>query len=597
MLQKLPWQDKRFTAALGFPTALCLQYVLALPADSFAYSNSWLAAAVWVVYALAAAHITHGPDWPQTARRWLGAGAVYSLFFALALVLGAQLETAGGIAYTAWPRWLAVPVLGLAAAPCLAWLLARLEAGEKGAARAAAADRHGFIRIWLVLMLAWTVTLLAAWPGYFAYDAGSEYNMVASGEYSGHHPLAHVLLLGGAVHGLGEGVLGSANAGITVFVVVQMALLAALFAGVLCTLRRLGVRRRVCALGLAFLALFPTVTMFAVCTTKDVLFSAGVVLLTALLLFCARDPAAFWARRGSAVLFALASALVVLMRNNGMYAWAVFAVLFAIVYRRWWRRWLAALLAVPVLYLGVNAGLGALLHVRPGETREMLSVPMQQLARVYNLAPETFTEPERVWLLGLIEEEYLTDYRPKLADNVKNGFSDEVFNSDPRTFLHVWVKAGLRRPDLYIDAFLMNTYQYWYPDTCVDGYAPSGAFPYTAYFETHTESPGEAHSLIPPLAAFYHKVGLEFYVQKLPVIGTLFTPGFWLWGWLLAAVYLWVRGGRRQVFALLPMALVFGTVLLGPIALVRYVLYLYFGIPLLLALLIDGGRFLEPVSE
>lgn len=182
--------------------------------------------------------------------------------------------------------------------------------------------------------------------------------------------------------------------------------------------------------------------------------SARLVLLTALLLSCAKDPARFWTGCGNAALFALASILVVLMRNNGIYAYAVFAVVFALVYRHWWRRWLAALLAVTAAYIGVNAGLGTLLGVEPGETREMLCVPMQQLARVYNVAPETYTELERVWLLDLIQEEYLTDYRPKLADNVKNGFSDELFKADPRTFLHVWVKTGLRRPDIYFDAFL-----------------------------------------------------------------------------------------------------------------------------------------------
>lgn len=125
----------------------------------------------------------------------------------------------------------------------------------------------------------------------------------------------------------------------------------------------------------------------------------------------------------------------------------------------------------------------------------------------------------------------------------------------------------------------MNTYQYWYPDTVIDGYVPGGIYQATAYFEAYAERPSAQRSLIPPLAEFYRKVGLEFYVQRVPVLAALFTPGFWLWAWLLAAAYLAARGARRQLLALLPVALVFGTVLLGPVALVRYVLYFYFGVP------------------
>lgn len=593
MLYKLPWQNKRFAVLLGLLAALCLPCAIALPEGNLIYTNSWLAAAVFAAYALAVGHYTAGPQWPAHARRYLPAALVLGTAFALALVLGAQLETAGCIDYAAWPRWLAVPVLGMAFAPCLVRLMAGLEVCGAPHREAPAGVRY-FFKVWLLLILAYTVALLAVWPGFFAYDAASEMNMVLNNRYSGHHPLAHVLLLGGAIKWLGITLCGSLDAGITAYLAIQILIVSAAFAWVLYTLRRLGVRRWVCGLGLVFLALFPTVTMFAVCTTKDVLFSVGVVLLTALLLLCARDPDGFWAGRGNAALFTLASVLVVLMRNNGVYAYAVFAVLFVLVYRRQWRRWLAALLTVAAVCAGINGGLAAALRSEPGETREMLCVPMQQLARVYNLAPETYTEPERVWLQELIDAEHLADYRPKLADNVKNGFSDDVFKADPRTFLHVWVKAGLRRPDLYFDAFLVNTYQYWYPDTVVDGYVPGGIYQQTSYFEAYTEYPSTQRSLIPPLAEFYRKVGLEFYVQRVPVLAALFTPAFWLWAWAFAGAYLWARGARRTLLALAPMGLVFCTVLPGPIALVRYVLYFFFGAPLLFALLLDAGALLPP---
>lgn len=129
MEKHTPWKNRRFTAILGLLTAFFLQYAIALPAGSTLYANSWLAAAVFAVYALAVGRYTAGPQWPVHAKRYLPAALVLGTVFALALVLGAQLQAAGRIDYAAWPRWLAVPVLGMAFAPCLVWLMARLETG------------------------------------------------------------------------------------------------------------------------------------------------------------------------------------------------------------------------------------------------------------------------------------------------------------------------------------------------------------------------------------------------------------------------------------------------------------------------------------
>lgn len=68
----------------------------------------------------------------------------------------------------------------------------------------------------------------------------------------------------------------------------------------------------------------------------------------------------------------------------------------------------------------------------------------------------------------------------------------------------------------------------------------------------------------------------------------LFSPGFWHWVYLFLALYLLVTRCRRQILSLAVIGLLYLTVLLGPIALVRYVLYMFFAVPLVLALLFDA---------
>lgn len=436
-----------------------------------------------------------------------------------------------------------------------------------------------------MLVLAYTVVLLACWPGNFCYDARAEYQMVAGWGFSQHHPLAHVLLLGGIIQGAYK-ITGSYNLAIATYMFFQMLIVSACFAYMLYILAGFGIKRWVYNLCLAILALFPTVQIFVVCSAKDVLFSAGVVLFATLLLETARSPETFWKQRSKRLLFVGASLLVVLMRNNGVYAYAVFMALFAVVYRRQWRRWLAALLAVAAVYIGVNKGLAAALHAAHDSVREMLAVPLQQMACVYREAPETYTESEWEQLLAFSN---LTVYNPKNADWVQGSFVDEAFSADPWTFWRLWAKGGLRRPDIYLNAILMNTYQYWYTDTYPDGYVGYVRLcDETCYSCNNVERPGTKASLIPVLDDMYTKLSYELWVQRLPGIGPLFEMGLWHWIWVFAALYLGARREWRHVFALLLPALTYATVLLGPLVLVRYVLYLLFGIPIALAYIFDA---------
>ncbi len=110
----------------------------------------------------------------------------------------------------------------------------------------------------------------------------------------------------------------------------------------------------------------------------------------------------------------------------------------------------------------------------------------------------------------------------------------------------------------------------------------------SSYFACVTERHGKRVHLLPALERFYEKISLEIYQQKLPVISMLFSNGFWYWFYLFVALYLLLAGYRKQVFSLNMMGMVYLTVLLGPIVLIRYVLYFFFGVPLGPALLFDA---------
>ena len=125
----------------------------------------------------------------------------------------------------------------------------------------------------VVLFLAWLPGFLAYYPAICAYDMPIQTGQLMAGIYIDHHPIAHTLLLKGAVL-LGENVFGNINAGIGCYALVQMAFLASSFAfGIWCLCRR---RTRRIWLVLVALSgmLYPFHHYMSISVTKDTIFTA-----------------------------------------------------------------------------------------------------------------------------------------------------------------------------------------------------------------------------------------------------------------------------------------------------------------------------------
>lgn len=444
---------------------------------------------------------------------------------------------------------------------------------------------------WGVLFLAYIPTLLASFPGFFTYDAEWTAYVVFTEKYSAHMPVVYVIFLGWLLR-IVYRVTQSYNAGIALYIIFQMLVLSGIFAYMLSFLRRIGVKNWICNLGTAFLALSPTVSMFVCCSTKEGFFAGGVIFLTTLLLELARDEEQFWQSKQKKICFIAACLLILFFRKDGIYALTIFLVLFAISHRKCWKQWCISVVSIFLIYVVTTQGLMLAFDFTKSPLGEMLCVPMQQLARAYTEEKDSFTEEDLETLFSMIPQVILENYNPKLADNVKINFLEDNFKADPGKYISLWFRTGKTHFDVYVNSFLMNTYGYWYPDTVLDGYRGKHTadveYGDSSYFAFSTENPGVRVHLLPFLERFYERISLEIYQQKVPIISMLFSIGFWHWVYLFTAMSLFVKGYRKQVFALIPMGLEYLIILLGPIVLVRYVLYLFFGVPLVLALLFDA---------
>ncbi|MBR3795902.1 MAG: hypothetical protein IKK34_07740 [Clostridia bacterium] len=490
--------------------------------------------------------------------------ALGAAMYALLAGFGHQAERLGTAGESEPLRALLVAAaLFVPAYALLAWLLRR---GECGVERVQRKTEFHAGRAFLMILACYMPMLLITFPGSFAYDVPFQLEQVFTGKYSSHHPLAHTLLLGGLVK-LGHHI-GNINLGAALYTAIQMAALAACFALTCASISRQS-GARAARWAAAFFALYPLHMMMAVNATKDVLFSGLFVLTLALV-----REALLVERPGVklAAGIALCGAGMLLLRNNALYAMAVWLVLLLAMHRRRALRVAAVSLVAVVLCMGANNAMKAATGAAEGDLCEMLSWPIQQLARARNLHGDQLTQEEKQAVDELMPKESWRLYDPTISDPVKFEFDTKAFLSDPGKYAKVYLSVAKKCPKAYWDALLVHTYSFWYP---YQRYGVSGYYLQMGisdqFYDWCDFERISSQSLMPRvLASLSWRFGAQGAMQ-IPGIGILFNMGVIVW----VMLYFVIRDaymGRWKAFAcaLLPV-LLWGTFLLGPVMAGRYV--------------------------
>ena len=578
-------------AGLGFSLVCALPVLLPIRGRELFYTNSIAAFLLWILLTLLMSRILkHG--FSGGKRRWLLPG-IFAALFSLAMTFGAGLEQNGSVAFREIRLWAGAAALSVNGALIVrfVWdlLLERQEAGEDGGKEVKGGLRSFFLTA-AGIFICYLPVFLAVYPGFFVYDAQDELMQVVTRNFSTHHPLLHVLLLGGVVqlvHKLG----GSYNLGIALYTLLQMAALSCIYAWGIGRLKGEGAGRTFRILSAVYFGLFPVLVMFSLCSAKDGLFTGMLFMMVLLLRSMIRDPGRFLESRADVFLFAASSLLMMLLRHNGFYAFAVFSLGLFLFERD--PGFVAGRKKLLILFGGIFAGfllvnqaLAMALHADDSENQELLTVPIQQMARVYSMEGDTLSREEKDTLHEILPEEALRRYTPKVSDGVKVDFDNEAYSRDPARYLRLWLKIGVRHPFAYLNAWFMTSYGFWYPDAVIDVYRGNSVFTFTygdsSYFGYEVEEPGRRESKIPALDELYRRMSLEIAQQRIPVLSMLFSPGFLFWSAAFLIGFLWYgKRGRRAAAYVLP-ALVWLTVILGPTYLVRYVVFLWALAPVLL---------------
>lgn len=370
--------------------------------------------------------------------------------------------------------------------------------------------------------------------------------------------------------------LGDNNLGVLLYSLVQMGIVAWAISWALAYMRKKGMPWSCYIFLMAFYIFFPVNAMLAISTTKDILFAAFCLIVVIFLMKISEQPE-LWKKRGLFVGGCLALSGMMLFRNNAMYACILCCPFLCLLYKQYWKKYLEWILVSLAITMGVNLGLGMLLQPEKGSIVEMLSVPLQQMARAGYYYWEEMEEELAEELNYFIPKEVVSQYAQNGADMVKNFIEGNRIKEEPFRFIKLYIQLGADYPREYLDAFACLTQGYWYmEDTSHAQIYGVGMESRLGYMLTNYKTMPEGYevthvSFLPQLEYLLEKLFSDNKYLEIPMLAVTFSPAFW--GWMLLGYLFWQMYHRhyRALIPILPLACYHLTLLLGPVCIVRYV--------------------------
>lgn len=432
-------------------------------------------------------------------------------------------------------------------------------------------DLKFFFIFWIGLMIVWIPAFCTLFPGTFGYDAPIQLmQWLGDLKLNDQHPITHTVMIG-LLYDFGTKILGgSPNTGIAIYTVVQGLIVSASIAYGLLVLRRFGASAIEIILSFIWISFNPFIQSLTFSITKDILFGAFLSVFLFILWQCLWNGK--WDKK-TAVAFIFFGILTCLFRHQGVYFFAAL-LLFLIVAPKSSQRKKKSMTIAVVIVIATFELFGFVCHtilgIKPGDTREMLSVPIQQMAYVCKQKiegqPINVTDEQLSQVESFIPETGILDYQKDTADNVKSTFSTEDFSSDLVGNIVLYLKLGLQNPSEYSYVFRNMT----------EGYVDSDEMAYKGLmylftFQDHYDINIYRNPIL--FTQYYDNLTyntLGYGYQRIPLMGILYKPSVCIWMLFLLIGIAIYRREYNLWLVTIPILLHFVSLLLGPVALLRY---------------------------
>lgn len=436
-----------------------------------------------------------------------------------------------------------------------------------------------FIIVAVILFIAWLPYFLNCYPGITSYDTNYQL-MQGYGVYdlTNHHPVLHTQIITFLVK-LGYSIAGNYNFGIAICSILQMIACSLTFSYIIYYMAKKQVPFSIKLITFLLFAFNPIVPQLSIAIWKDIPFTLLLTWFVIGIIEMITNEEKFFKSKIKLIIYAVIITLIMFFKNNGIYIILLTLPFVLIAKRKYWIKILIAFV-VPIIFYYIMTGVGyEKLNIIKGSSKEMLSIPVQQMARVTKYRIDELTEEEKNAISEYLPINEIGElYRPTISDNIKNILNENAYEQDKLNFFKLYIKLAIHFPGETLEAFVGNTYGYYYPEVVT---FPVAVGTYTQVFEEEKFMDIHTDPIIE--IPFLDNVINSIYNKEIPIVSLLGNIGFVFWIFLILLMYTIYKKKYQYLLMYVPIIILYLTCIASPVSgELRYIYGMFTCMPLLL---------------
>lgn len=517
---------------------------------------------------------------------------IFSVFLSLVLIIGSQLEFYSEIIWS-FATLIKIIALSVSIFP-LNYLLLKYVDKFKIQKSDNINYKKIFVITFLIILFFNFLVFLALYPGEYGYDAGFQIMEILEKDVqiTSHFSLLFSFILAKVVN-LGKVLFGSYQVGFGIYCFLQMTFLSYVATKITVFCVKRIPNKIIYFINVLFFSFFPLYTLMSISAAQDSVF-AGLFCLIILNVIELIENKDYWKNKLKSISLGILIFLLCLIRNNGFYC-ILISIPFIFLACKNKKVVVLLIFIIPLFAYKIYSGpVFNILGVTKTDTfREMLSIPSQQFARVYNYNLKVFSKEELKQLKKFYPQiddfKYYT-YRQSIADPTKSVLNNKYVKSNLKDYISLWTSNGVKDPENYVEAFLLNSLGFWYPNKNYNDDRMYHPYIEIEMMDAAKWNPRYVQIKRESKFPIYEKI-LNITIGKnawkrIPIISTIFTTGTYF----IIFIFLFLLTILRRNFKyMLPISIILGlyaTLFLSPVALFRYCFPIIMVSPLMINLIL-----------
>lgn len=461
-------------------------------------------------------------------------------------------------------------------------------------------NKKSFWMVAAIFFLSYLPFFLYYFPGNLNTDnIGSLYQITGLVPYSNFQPLIYTFIFGG-IWNLGKAIFGTSTAGIALYSIFQMICTSLVFSTILYYMAKREVSTKWRVITFAFLFFNPLNGWFVVRAEKGMLFHLSLILVIIGIIDIIHEKEKFFEKLWKPIALAIITILMILIRNNGIYAFLLAVPFLLIACKKIWKKvaiLLGGTLAIVLIIQGPIFKTAKVGYSKPGE---VLTIPMQQFARITQYASDRLSEEDKEVIQKYfpVDSEVLAnDYVPWKSDSTKAHMDQDKFIEDKITFIMQYFKFAVKFPVQTASSLVLNTginyspnFNVWgltrnYGTETEDGYGTVGGLEDKTFAYFISNYPIEKKTLVN--FKFLNTINEELLKGNIPVLSIFVDNiGFYFWILMLCFAYCIYKKQYENMIMMLPILGLWVTTIAAPMVDLRYIYPMFLTTPLFIGIIL-----------